>query len=265
MVFERKDKGTGDHMHLIDELKAPIIFGHRGASRFAPENTLASFDLALAVGAPAIELDTMLTHDGVPVVIHDRTVDRTTNGQGRIDDMTLDQIRALDAGEKFSPEFHGERIPTLEQVFQRYAGKLLINVEMKNYHAPLDALPRVVLELVGRLHNQDSLIFSSFNPINLTRIRKLLPEAKVALLVENSAGGRLLASRAFAFTSPHFINPHTSYLTSEYIHGEHARGRRVNVWTVNDLHAASNYRDWGIDGMIGDDPKGLLAIIHQSH
>lgn len=250
-------------MHLIDELKAPIIFGHRGASKNAPENTLAAFDLALASGAPAIELDTMLTRDGVPVVIHDRTVERTTNGRGRIDELTLAQVQALDAGEKFSAEFRGEGIPTLEQVFQRYTGKLLINVELKNYHTPLDALPEVVLELVGRMHNQDSLIFSSFNPINLTRIKKLLPEAQVALLVENSGGGRLLASHAFTFISPHFINPHISYITPEYIRREHFHGRRVNVWTVNDMQAAANYKDWGIDGMIGDDPKGLLALFHQ--
>jgi len=249
-------------MHLIDELRAPIIFGHRGASKYAPENTLAAFDLALASGAPAIELDTMLTRDGVPVVLHDRTVERTTNGRGRVDDLTLEQVQVLDAGEKFSAEFRGERIPTLEQVFRRYAGKLLINVELKNYHAPLDALPEVVIELVGRMQNQDSLIFSSFNPINLLRIKKLLPEAKAALLVENSGGGCLLASRAFAFTSPHFIHPHTGYITPDYIRREHARGRRVNVWTVNDMQAAANYRDWGIDGMIGDDPKGLLAILY---
>ncbi len=247
-------------MHFIDELESPIIFGHRGASKFAPENTLAAFDLALASGAPAIELDTMLTRDGIPVVIHDRTVERTTNGQGRIDDLTLAQVKALDAGAKFSADFRGEHIPTLEQVFQRYLGKLLINVELKNYHAPLDALPKIVVELVKKTKNQDSLIFSSFNPVNLSRIKRLLPQARVALLVENSSGGRILASQAFSFISPHFIHPHTSYITSEYIEREHAHGRRVNVWTVNDMQEAAKFRNWGIDGMIGDDPKGLLAV-----
>ena len=252
-------------MHLIDELKSPIVFGHRGASKYAPENTIAAFDLALASGVPAIELDTMLTRDGVPVVIHDRTVERTTNGRGRIDDLTLAQVQALDAGEKFSAEFRGEGIPTLEQVFQRYQGKLLINVELKNYHAPLDALPKTVVDLVRKMQNQDSLIFSSFNSVNLMRIKKLLPEARLALLVENSLGGRVLASRAFSFISPHFIHPHTSYITPDYLAREHARGRRVNVWTVNDMAAAARFRDWGIDGMIGDDPGELSAILHESH
>ncbi|MDK2981285.1 MAG: glycerophosphoryl diester phosphodiesterase [Chloroflexota bacterium] len=251
----------GENTHLIDELAAPIIFGHRGASKFAPENTLAAFDLALSSGAPAIELDTMLTRDGVPVVIHDRTVDRTTNGQGRIDELTLEQVRALDAGGKFSADFRGERIPTLVEVFERYAGKLLINVELKNYHAPLDRLPFVVMDLVERMHNQHDLIFSSFNPINLTRIKKVMPEAKVALLVEHSTAGRLLASRAFAFTSPHFIHPQTDFITADYIQREHAHRRRVNVWTVNDMQAAAQYHNWGIDGMIGDDPQGLAAAL----
>jgi glycerophosphoryl diester phosphodiesterase len=252
-------------MHLIDELKSPIVFGHRGASKYAPENTIAAFDLSLASGAPAIELDTMLTRDGVPVVIHDRTVDRTTDGRGRVDDLTFEQIQRLDAGSRFSADFLNERIPSLEQVFQRYQGKLLINVELKNYHAPLDALPRIVVDLVRKMKNQDALIFSSFNFLNLLRIKRLLPEARVALLVENSCGGRMLASRAFSFISPHFIHPHTSYITPDYLAQEHAHGRRVNVWTVNDMAAAARFRDWGIDGLIGDDPGELSAILQESH
>jgi glycerophosphoryl diester phosphodiesterase len=252
-------------MHLIDELESPIIFGHRGASKFAPENTLAAFDLALASGAPAIELDTMLTRDGVPVVIHDRTVDRTTDGKGRVDDLTLKQVQSLDAGSRFSAKFHGEKIPTLEQVFERYRSKLLINVELKNYHAPFDALPVVVVELVRQMKNQNSLIFSSFNPVNLTRIKRVLPEAQVALLVENSFGGRVLASRVFSSISPHFIHPQTSYISPEYLSREHAHGRRVNTWTVNDMQDACKFREWGIDGLIGDDPGGLQVILQESH
>jgi glycerophosphoryl diester phosphodiesterase len=87
-----------------------------------------------------------------------------------------------------------------------------------------------------------------------------MPDVKVGLLVEHSPAGRLLASRAFAFTSPHFIHPQTDFITAEYIQHEHEHGRKVNIWTVNDMQEAAKFRDWGIDGMIGDDPKGLIAV-----
>jgi glycerophosphoryl diester phosphodiesterase len=103
-------------MHLIDQLASPIIYAHRGASKYAPENTLAAFRLAYSMGAPAFELDTMLTGEGVPVVIHDDTLDRTTDGYGKVGGMSLSQIRQYDAGQRFSDEFRGERIPTLEAV-----------------------------------------------------------------------------------------------------------------------------------------------------
>lgn len=252
-------------MHLIDQLKAPIIFGHRGASKYAPENTLAAFDLALAMGAPAIELDTMLTRDGVPVVIHDRTVNRTTNGSGKVDELSAEEILELDAGSRFSEEFKGEPIPRLEDVFRKYKGKLLINVELKNYHAPFDALPNIVAELVRELDNLDSLIFSSFLPSNLIRIKRLLPGAQAALLVENNFGGRILASGLFSFLSPHFIHPDRSYIDPAYLANEHRHQRRVNAWTVDDLQEAKNFMEWGIDGIITDDPDGMLEISRKSH
>ena len=137
-------------MHWIEKIVSPIIFGHRGASKYAPENTLAAFTLSLQQGAEAIELDTMLTADGIPVVIHDRTVDRTTNGTGKVDQLMVEQLRVFDAGTKFSPNFRGEKIPLLEEIFTLYKDKALINVELKNYHNPTDDLPEIVIKLAKK-------------------------------------------------------------------------------------------------------------------
>ena len=252
-------------MNLIDQITKPVIFGHRGASKFAPENTMAAFDLAFHEGAPAIELDTMLSKDGVPVVIHDSTLERTTNGTGFVARFTADELTKLDAGSSFSDEFKGESIPLLKDVFTKYKGKMLINVELKNSHAPFDQLPFIVAQMVKELDNLDSVIFSSFLPLTLLRLKRVLPQARIALLVGDPLYDRMLSTRFFSFLSPDYIHPSRSYITPQYLGREHRHGRRVNVWTVNDLSQAKNFISWGIDGMITDDPKGLLDLNKQSH
>jgi len=139
--------------------KKPLIIGHRGASAHAPENTIAAFQLALKFGADAVELDAKLSADGAIVVIHDQTVDRTTNGQGKISEFSLTEIKKLDAGSKFDLQFEGEAIPTLEEVFEVVGGKLLINVELTNYAMPNDDLPERVAELVKRMKMEMVLFF----------------------------------------------------------------------------------------------------------
>ena len=149
-------------MHWIDKITPPIILGHRGASKYAPENTIAAFDLALKQKADGFELDTMLSADGNPVVIHDNTVNRTTNGTGKVDWHMAGQLKDLDAGSKFSPDFAGEKIPLLEEVFTYFKGKALINVELKNFHTPSNLLPKIVFNLAQDVGILDQIIFSSF-------------------------------------------------------------------------------------------------------
>src|SRR5512136_1224893 len=107
----------------------PLNIGHRGASAAAPQNTLAAFRKAMELGADGVELDVQLSADGAVVVIHDFTVDKATDGTGRVAAKTLAELKALDAGSRFSPQFAGERIPTLAEVFEAIDGKLLVNVE----------------------------------------------------------------------------------------------------------------------------------------
>jgi glycerophosphoryl diester phosphodiesterase len=109
---------------MFAQIAQPAIFAHRGASAFAPENTMAAFELAVQEKADAIELDAKLTADGQVVVIHDQTVDRTTDGRGRVGDMSLAQLRQLDAGSHFARAFQGERIPTLDEVLAALGDKI---------------------------------------------------------------------------------------------------------------------------------------------
>ncbi|MGH2604979.1 MAG: glycerophosphodiester phosphodiesterase, partial [Anaerolineales bacterium] len=155
--------------------RAPLVVGHRGAPRFAPENTLAGFRRAADLGADGVEMDAKLTADGVVVCHHDRTLDRTTNGRGRVLDWTWEALCTLDAGSHFGDSFAGEPIPLLEQAFRELGDGLLFNVELTNYGSPRDRLPEAVLELVARFRLERRVLLSSFNTIALRRSARLRP------------------------------------------------------------------------------------------
>ena len=136
---------------MLESFLKPMVSAHRGACKYAPENTIASFDLAVEQGADAIELDAKLSADGKVMVIHDQTVDRTTNGKGKVNQLTHQELKQLDAGSFFDPRFSGERIPTLDEVFESVGRKIFINVELTNYASRHDEL----VPLVDELHDAD--------------------------------------------------------------------------------------------------------------
>ncbi len=252
-------------MHLLDQLDNPIIFAHRGASANAPENTLAAFELAINTGAKAIELDTMLSRDGIPVVIHDHTLERTTNGQGMVCDHDLRDLLKLDAGSWFSESYKGEKIPLLSEVLVKYSRKILINIELKNYHAPFDTLTETVIKLVDELEIWDSVLFSSFLPRNLKLIKEHMPQAKLAILCPSGIKGWFFRSTLYSRISPSIIHPAENDVDSKYIRREHNRGRRVHVWTVNDESRAKELFVNGIDGIFTDESMIMLDLSRQFH
>jgi glycerophosphoryl diester phosphodiesterase len=247
-------------MHWIDKVTTPIIFGHRGASKYAPENTITAFNLSLQQGAEAFELDTMLTADGIPVVIHDRTVDRTTNGTGKVDQLMIEQLQMLDAGTRFSPTYSGEKIPLLEEIFTLYKDKALINVELKNYHNPTDDLPGIVIELAKKKDVLNQIIFSSFLPSNLRRINRYYPEACVALLCSGGLTGFLQRSILFSSVSPDYIHPYFKDVSKLFLNKQQNMHRRINTWTVNNKDDIVCLIKWGVNGIITDDPKTAVEV-----
>ncbi|MCD6576595.1 MAG: hypothetical protein J7K66_01110 [Anaerolineaceae bacterium] len=247
-------------MHWIEKLQTPVIFGHRGASKYAPENTIAAFELAIQQGADAFELDTMLSADGIPVVIHDQTVDRTTNGHGRVDQLSAEKLHILNAGSSFSNKFSNEKIPLLEEVLLKFKDRSLINVELKNYSQPFDRLPETVAEIVNKINMTDQLIFSSFIPWNLIKLRKLLPGAHVALLCLKGIRGYLPRSKAFSSVSPMYINPYFKDISKKFIEKQHRTHRKVNTWVVNQPTDMIELINLGVDGIITNDPKLAYEI-----
>jgi glycerophosphoryl diester phosphodiesterase len=238
---------------MITHFPAPIVFAHRGASAYAPENTLAAFELAVKQGAPAIEFDVKLTSDRQVVILHDQTLNRTTNGSGSVTKQPLAALRELDAGSWLSADFRGEKIPTLEEVFETMGKKVLMNIELTNYATPFDGLAGEVAVLVQKHGLQECVIFSSFFPTNLVLVRRLLPSVPRGQLIPrgNSGWWQRIAASFMLLDAEH---PFITDVTADLVKRAHAKGRRVHVWTVNDPTDMRRLRSLKVDGIFTDDP-----------
>ena len=245
---------------MLETLPQPIIFAHRGASIEAPENTLAAFELALEHGADVIELYAKLTRDGTAIVIHDATVDRTTGAQGRVKDMTLAQLRALDAGSFKAARFHSEKIPLLEEVFEAMGRRTFINVELTNYNSPNDQLAETVCMLVKKFNLQNRVLFSSFFASNLKQTRRLLPEVSCGLLAFPGLLGAWARSFGFTFGSYQAMHPSLKDTSAQQIRRAHRLQRRIHVWTVNKTDDMRRLFSWGVDGIFTDDPRLAVQV-----
>jgi glycerophosphoryl diester phosphodiesterase len=242
----------------------PIVFAHRGDSAHAPENTISAFTMAAEKGATAIELDVNLSADKQVVVIHDSSVERTTNGSGKVRSMPYGVLKELDAGEKFSGQYRGEHIPTLNEVFETLGKRIFINVELKDFVAPDDELVPRVVALVKEFGLQNSVMFSSFFPSNLLRAKKLLPEVPCGLL----ALGDILGwqARTFGYRRKEYaaFHPNLKNVTFGLVNRVHAAGKRVHVYTVNDVEDIKRLVGIGVDGIFTDDPGQALKVLGKS-
>ena len=242
--------------------RTPLIFGHRGASAYAPENTLAAFRLALEQGADGVELDVTLSADGVPVVIHDDTLDRTTTGKGPVSRMTLADLKTLEAGypAKFGGQFAGQRIPTLSEVFEACGKRPIINIELKRDRSPGRQLARRVVDLIHAHGRQGRVIISSFQLSSLGRVKALDPELPVALLYMLPVLGPRLA-KCLARRLPHEAHhPAARALTAADIVWCHQQGLRVNAWTLDDEPGLRRLALDGVDGLITNRPDLAVRV-----
>jgi glycerophosphoryl diester phosphodiesterase len=167
----------------------PVVIAHRGASFYAPENTLPAFELAYQQGAQAVELDVKLSQDGCIIAMHDASVDRTTNGVGRVSDLRWEEMQRMDAGAWKGDRYQDTPIPLLITLLEALADRLLFNIELTNYTTPFDDLPIVVVELIVQMGLEHRVLLSSFNPWSLLRARHRAPEIPLGLLVHNRQPG----------------------------------------------------------------------------
>ncbi len=239
----------------------PLIFAHRGARDVAPENTLAAFDAAIQAGADGIELDVRRCRTGEVVVMHDEVVDRTTNGSGRVETISLEMLRLLDAGSWFAQEFRDERIPTLAETLDLVGHRLLVNIEIKATRLRSDGLEAEVVQLVRERDMQDRVIISSFNPAVLIRLKRLAPELPRGLLYAPDLPVYLSRAWAVPLIRPCALHPHYSMVTEHSVREARRAGYRVNAWTVNEDHDMMRLINLGVDGIITDHPGRLYDLL----
>ncbi len=236
-----------------------LNIAHRGASAVAPENTLASFKQAQELGADGIELDVRLCAGGVPVVIHDPTVNRTTNGSGRVADMTLAQLKELDAGAWFGPTFVGERIPTLSETLAAVGADLLVNVELKGEGLVGRRLAQEVVRLVEYQGLTERVLLSSFSPLDLRTVQEAAPQIPTGLLYLWGfvpGIGELISLKPYTA-----LHPGATLLSKDHMDWIRARGYRIHVWTVDEPRNMDRFIWWGVDAIITNVPGLLHGIL----
>lgn len=238
-------------------MKKSLIFGHRGACGYAPENTLEAFRLALQQGADGYELDVHMTKDGELVVIHDETVDRTTDGTGLIRDLTLKQIKALDAS-CGKEAYRGAKVPTLREALELVQGtRYIVNVEIKTDEWFYPELEEKILALVKELGLEEQVIYSSFNHFTLQKIRALKPDAKTGMLFGD------IMVRPWEYAKPlqvDFLHPMKMNIWVENFAEEtYKAGCGINMWTINDEETMLRCLDCGA-GIITNYPDVAVRL-----
>jgi len=263
--------------HPYFDLPTPIVIGHRGASGELPENTLPAFERALSQGAAMLETDAHLSRDGEVVLSHDPRVDRTTDGSGAIAQHTLEELRRLDAGHRFTPDGgasfphrgKGIRIPTLREAFQRFPG-IRFNIEIKqNSPALIDATLRILAE-AGR---DEATLLAAAEDDTMSALRARLAESDlrpamgaaagdVVRFIRAAAEGRTPPPEPMALQIPPSFagNP---LVTAELMEFAHRHDVQVHVWTINDEEEMRRLLDLGVDGVMSDFPALLRKVVDE--
>ncbi len=246
-------------------MSAPLVIAHRGFSKIHPENTLAAFEAAIAAGADAIELDLTLCADGEFVVIHDDTLDRTTDGTGLVCEQTLAQLRALDAGKGFGGVAGDTRIPALAQLLEQIAPRIMLNIEVKPFFAleQVEAFQLALGRLIEELHRRhllDRVVLSSFNFFVLRWLRAQDPQLRLAFLYTRVMT-ELEPVWACRQVGAEACNPQQLEADQVLIGKLHAAGLKCYPYTVNDPARMRQLIAWKADGMFTDDPALLRRIV----
>ena len=261
--------------HPYFELAIPIVIGHRGCAGHAPENTLPSFERALAEGAAILESDVHVTRDGVPVLLHDDDVDRNTDGHGPVREMSLEQLCRLDAGYRFSPDgggsfpFRGRgiRIPTLEEALAAFPGARF-NLELKQ---DLQALVEGCLEVIARAGREERTLLTAGDDALMVRLRAALTAtglnvalgastADVVSFVRSATDGSEPVSGPMALQIPAEFGGRP-LVTAALIEHAHRHGVQVHVWTIDEQAEMRRLLDLGVDGIVTDFPELLADVI----
>lgn len=241
-----------------------IVIAHRGASYYAPENTHSAFKLAVEMKAEMIELDLLLSKDGVPVIIHDEELFRTTGVNGKVSEYTVTELKNLNTGSWFSDDYDAEPFPTLEEVLSYTKGKIALNIEIKHESVTDTAEGGVVdkaLMLVRKAGMEEQVIFSSFDYRVMQHLNKLAPNIPKAILYEPTQSGELTPSQLTKKYAAHAFNCNYKQLRKEWIEDLNKNNIPFFVYTVNDEETMKIMISKGVAGIFSDKPDVLNQVV----
>ena len=264
---------AAERAYYSDDMNYPLVIAHQGGDEVWPGDTLFAYQNAAALGVDVLEMDIHISLDGVLVLMHDEKVDRTTDGTGEIESMTLAELKQLDAGYDWSLDegqtfpFRGQGITvtTLEEVFQAFPEKHM-TIEIKKSNA---SMVRPFCELIRKYEMQDKVLVASFYDDKIKEFRVECPEVATSSAKQETTVFVLL-SKAFlsGFYSPKFLSlqvPEESggitVMTEAFVRAAHARGLAVEVWTINDKETMQKLISWGVDGIMTDRPDILMELV----
>jgi glycerophosphoryl diester phosphodiesterase len=261
---------TGGGAVMAKEKHKDILnVSHRGASGYAPEHTLVSYDMGEKMHGDYIEIDLQMTKDGQLIAMHDEKVDRTTDGTGSVKDYTLDQIKQLDAGSWFNetylqyakPEYEGLKVPSLEEVFQKFGKNASYYIETKSPDI-YPGMEKELLRLVDEYRiNKDKLLVQSFSPDSLKIMHKLDPSVQLVQLISYRSYATVTdAEIAEVKKYAMGVGPNHTYLNEEYIQKIVGSGLEIHPYTVNDKERMKQLIDWGVTGMFTNFPDLLHEV-----
>lgn len=243
----------------------PVRIAHRGASghALAPENTLAAFERAVQLGVDAVEVDVRATADGIPVVLHDATLDRTTDREGPVSELTLAQVRQADAGSWFADGFAGQRVPTLVEVLDLMRHRALVVVELK-----AEFITERVLKVIDDVAAMDGVVIQSFSAESVRRAKALAPTVPAALLVGDlpTSPSRIRArrlAREVLGVGANALNIWHAALTPPFFEEMRKRGITVWTWTVDEEVVMRDVVQMGVQGIITNFPDRLNSVLDE--
>jgi len=265
-------RGAGQKMPSVRQLRsngsAPLIFGHRGVSSSAPENTLAAFRMISRDGIPGVELDVHQCATGELVVAHDDSLSRTAGSDLILRQLTLDEIRQHDVGGWFGREFRGQTVPTLDEVFALLGSSVIYDIEIKtagvSFRTADPGGPEASLDALIHAHGLEGrCLVSSFDPLALRRFARVSADVPIALIYTNSPKAPFVIRKARGrlFCTPQILKPHHEVVTESYVRRHHAAGRQVVPWTVDDVETARRLADCGVDGIITNVPDRIRSAV----
>jgi len=242
--------------------KLPLVIAHRGDCSSAPENTLTAFKAAVAAGAHAVEFDVHITKDGHPVVIHDATVDRCTNGKGAVADLTLAEIKMLDAGSWFAGPFEGEEVPTLDEAIAALPAPTVLIIHLRAHENESDRCERLVAEAAEKHAIRKRAVITHHTRHGLQRLRELDPRLRLCWIPYGGEPGEEYVDDAY-YLGCRFMQPRAAEIDEHFMQYAHEKGMWVNAFWADEIAEMERLIGLKVDGIITNTPRRLREVLKE--